>query len=177
MICPQPVPPDVLAVLLAVADGIQREKRTRLARRVLLATGAVLGLLSLSMLASPARAAAPSLSDALECRLRAAQAESVLSDYSIPVDGPGVMLGTHVTAFDIPVMKVEATREDGALHIYYVIVADALRPFIDAAGTEAIGDDGFARIFHERNGLMTVTPAIVHKRASRIAPIHCEMHV
>ncbi|CEE60344.1 conserved hypothetical protein [Xanthomonas citri pv. citri] len=171
----QPVPADVLAVLRAVADDVLRASR-RLSARLKRALARVLALpIALLALATGAHAAEPSLSDALECRLPAAQAESVLADYGIAVDAPGVQFGTLVTAYDIPVMKAEATRENGALHVYYVIVAEALRPFIDAAGMDAVGNDGFARIFHERNGLMTVTPAIVRKRASLIAPIHCEM--
>ncbi|KGU42929.1 hypothetical protein [Xanthomonas citri] len=175
MIYPQSVPSDVLAVLLAVAEGVQRERRARLARRLLLAAGMALCLLSLAALAPSVHASAPSLSDALECRLPTAQAETVLADYGIPTDGKGVQFGTLVTAFDIPVMKIEAVKESGILHLYYVIVADALRPFIDAAGMQA-GGPGFVRSFlHQRNSLHAITPTEVRQRGALMAPIHCEM--
>ncbi|MFC7521421.1 hypothetical protein ACFQS6_17740 [Xanthomonas populi] len=89
MIYPQSVPSDVLAVLLAVAEGVQRERHARLVRRLLLAAGLALCLLLLAALTSSVHAAAPSLSDALECRLPTAQAETVMADYGIPTDGKG----------------------------------------------------------------------------------------
>lgn len=173
----QPVPADVLAVLRAVADDVLRFRR-RLAARLKrgLARGLALPLALLAALSS-AHAAEPTLADALECRLPAAQAESVLADYGIPVDGPEVHFGTLVTAYGIPVMKAEATREAGALHVYYVIASAALQPFIDAAEMEPIRD-GYVRLFqNDRNGLETFAPAVARQRGGRIVPVHCEMKV
>lgn len=173
----QPVPADVLAVLRAVADDVLR-LRCRLAARFRrsLARGLALPV-ALLALATGAQAAEPTLADALECRLPAAQAESVLTDYGIPVDGPGVQFGTLVTAYGIPVMKAEVTREAGALHVFYIIAAAALQPFIDAAEMEPIRD-GYVRLFQDdQNGLETVAPAVARQRGGRIVPVHCEMNV
>jgi len=129
-----------------------------------------------ALLTAPAMATEPpSLTDALECRLPAAQAETVLAGYGITVDAPAVQFGTLVTAYGIPVMNIEATREAGGLHVYYVIAAPALRPFIDAAGMETIGH-GYVRTFlQDRNGLQAINPAEIRKRHANIAPIYCEM--
>lgn len=175
MLQPQPVPADVLAALLRVADDVLR-LRCRLSARFKHQLARVLALpVALLALATGAQAAEPTLADALECRLPAAQAESVLADYGIPVDGPGVQFGTLVTAYGIPVMKAEATREAGALHVFYIIAAVALQPFIDAAEMEPIRD-GYVRLFQDdQNGLETFAPTVARQRGGRIVPVHCEM--
>ncbi|MCF5979148.1 hypothetical protein, partial [Xanthomonas perforans] len=109
----QPVPADVLAVLRLRCRLSARLKRG-------LARGLALPLALLAAVSS-AHAAEPTLADALECRLHASKAESVLARYGVTVDGPAVQPG--VTVYGIPAAQLEATREAGALHLYYVIRA------------------------------------------------------
>lgn len=173
MLQPQPVPADVLAALLRVADDVLRASR-RLSARLKrgLARGLALPLALLAALSS-AHAAEPTLSDALECRLPAAQAESVLARHGVAVDGAAVQPG--VTVYGIPAAQLEATREAGALHLYYVIPADAAQRFIDAAGMEPIGPAFVRLLLDDRNGLQAMSPAAISRHGGPAAPILCEM--
>ncbi|MFA1687738.1 hypothetical protein ACDY99_30025 [Achromobacter dolens] len=169
----QPVPADVLAVLRAVADDVLRASRRLSAR---LKRGLARGLalpLALLAFATGAHAAEPTLADALECRLQASKAESVLARYGVRVDGPAVQPG--VTVYGIPVAQLEATREAGALHLYFVIPADAAQRFIDAAGMEPIGPAFVRLLLDDRNGLQAMSPAAISRHGGPAAPILCEM--
>ena len=169
----QPVPADVLAVLRAVADDVLR-LRCRLSARLKrgLARGLALPLALLAAVSS-AHAAEPTLSDALECRLPAAQAETVLARHGVAVDGAAVQPG--VTVYGIPAAQLEATRENGALHVYFVIPADAAQQFIDAAGMESIGPAFVRLLLDDRNGLQAMSPAAISRHGGPAAPILCEM--
>ena len=173
MLQPQPVPADVLAALLRVADDVLRASRRLSAR---LKRGLARGLalpLALLAFATGAHAAEPTLADALECRLQASKAESVLARYGVTVDGPAVQPG--VTVYGIPAAQVEATRENGALHVYFVIPADATQQFIDAAGMESIGPAFVRLLLDDRNGLQAMSPAAISRHGGPAAPILCEM--
>lgn len=169
----QPVPADVLAVLRAVADDVLRASR-RIPARLKRQLGRVLALpLALLAALASAHAAEPTLSDALECRLPAAQAESVLARHGVAVDGAAVQPG--VTVYGIPAAQLEATREAGALHLYYVIPADAAQRFIEAAGMEPIGPAFVRLLLDDRNGLQAMSPAAISRHGGPAAPILCEM--
>ena len=173
MLQPQPVPADVLAALLRVADDVLRASR-RLSARLKRQLARVLAVpLALLALATGAQAAEPTLADALECRLHASKAESVRARYGVTVDGPAVQPG--VTVYGIRVAQLEATREAGALHLYYVIPAAAAQQFIDAAQMEPIGP-AFVRLFqNDANGLQAMSPAAISRHGGPAAPILCEM--
>ena len=173
MLQPQPVPADVLAALLRVADDVLR-LRCRLSARLKRGLARVLALpLALLAALSSAHAAEPTLSDALECRLPAAQAESVLARHGVAVDGAAVQPG--VTVYGIPAAQLEATREAGALHLYYVIPAAAAQRFIDAAQMEPIGPAFVRLLLDDNNGLQAMSPAAISRHGGPAAPILCEM--
>ncbi|MDX5555964.1 hypothetical protein [Escherichia coli] len=173
MLQPQPVPADVLAALLRVADDVLRASR-RLPARLKRQLGRVLALpLALLAFATGAQAAEPTLTDALECRLQASKAESVLARYGVTVDGPAAQL--DATAYGIRAAQLEATHEAGALHLYYVIPADAAQRFIDAAGMEPIGPAFVRLLLDDRNGLQAMSPAAIRQHGGPAAPILCEM--
>ncbi|EFL5392014.1 hypothetical protein AA919_004247 [Escherichia coli] len=173
MLQPQPIPADVLAALLRVADDVLRASR-RIPARLKRQLGRVLAL-PLAMLAalSSAHAAEPTLADALECRLPAAQAESVLARNGVAVDGPAAQL--DATAYGIRAAQLEATREAGALHLYYVIPAADAQRFIDAAQMEPIGPAFVRLLLDDRNGLQAMSPASIRQHGGPAAPILCEM--
>lgn len=173
MLQPQPIPADVLAALLRVADDVLRASR-RLSARIKrgLARGLALPLALLAALSS-AHAAEPTLADALECRLQASKAESVLARHGVAVDGPAVQPG--VTVYGIRTAQLEVTREAGALRLYYVIPADAAQRFIDAAGMEPIGPAFVRLLLDDRNGLQAMSPAAISRHGGPAAPILCEM--
>ncbi|HED2988288.1 TPA: hypothetical protein R4141_005271 [Klebsiella pneumoniae] len=173
MLQPQPVPADVLAALLRVADDVLRASR-RLPTRLKRQLGRVLALpLALLAFATGAQAAEPTLADALECRLQASKAESVLARYGVTVDGPAVQPG--VTVYGIRAAQLEATREAGALHLYYVIPAADAQRFIDAARMEPIGPAFVRLLLDDRNGLQAMSPASIRQHGGPAAPILCEM--
>lgn len=165
----QPVPADVLAVLRTVADDVLRASR-RLPARLKRLLGRVLALLAF---ATGAQAAEPTLADALECRLPAAQAESVLARNGVAVDGPAAQLAA--TAYGIRTAQLEATREAGALHLYYVIPAADAQRFIDAARMEPIGPAFVRLLLDDHNGLQAMSPAAIRQHGGPAAPILCEM--
>lgn len=171
----QPVPADVLAALLRVADDVLRASRRLSAR---LKRGLARGLaLPLALLAfatgAQAAAAEPTLADALECRLQASKAESVLARYGVRVDGPAAQL--DATAYGIRAAQLEATHEAGALHLYYVIPAADAQRFIDAARMEPIGAAFVRLLLDDRNGLQAMSPASIRQHGGPAAPILCEM--
>ncbi|WP_201426044.1 hypothetical protein [Xanthomonas phaseoli] len=101
------VPAEVLTVLLAVADDVQREKRARITHRLLLIMGVAIAVLSLMLLApTPAVAAPPSLETVLECGVPASEALEVLHEHGIKADQTRITLATPVTAYGIPVIGV-----------------------------------------------------------------------
>lgn len=169
----QPVPADVLAVLRAVADDVLRASR-RLSARLKRQLARVLALpIALLALATGAQAAEPTLADALECRLPASKAESVLARHGVAVDGPAVQPG--VTVYGIRTAQLEATREAGALRLYYVIRAADAQRFIDAAQMEPIGTAFVRLLLDDNNGLQAMSPAAISRHGGPAAPILCEM--
>ncbi|MDH4908290.1 M23 family metallopeptidase [Xanthomonas axonopodis pv. ricini] len=89
------VPAEVLTVLLAVADDVQREKRARITHRRLLIMGAAIAMLSLMLLVlALAVAAQPSLGNVLKCCMPASEALEVLHEHGINADQTRVTLAT-----------------------------------------------------------------------------------
>lgn len=171
------VPAEVLTVLLAVADDVERERRARFAHRMLLFVCLAIAMISLVLLAPPAAAAAPSsLGTALECGLPAAKALAVLREHGIETDQKRAVLATPVMAYGIPVTSITAWKLGSMLGVTYTISTAALPEFAKAAGlNEWDGEDGagFGRAFlNERNGL---TAPHVADATGDVVEIDCGM--
>ncbi|OOX16054.1 hypothetical protein AB8807_06670 [Xanthomonas campestris pv. olitorii] len=171
------VPAEVLTVLLAVADDVQREKRARITHRLLLIMGVAIAVLSLMLLApTPAVAAPPSLETVLECGVPASEALEVLHEHGIKADQTRITLATPVTAYGIPVIGVTAWKLGNMLGVTYTISAAALPAFSKAAGLKEWDDEdgaGLGRGFlNERNGL---TAPHVANAVGDVVEIDCGM--